>query len=519
MSAIKTAADAATPFILQPWPTRMKLPSLTPEAPSLPPELVPDGLRPWLLDISERTQIPLEFVAAPAIVTLSAVVGRGVGIYPKQQDDWLVVPNLWGAIIGRPGLLKSPAISEAMKPLRRLAKEAQDSFKQSSAEVEAETQVIKMRVAARNDEGRKAAKSGDNEKLAEIQADLADLNSSMEQAAAHERRYIVNDGTVEKIGELLNQNPRGLLLARDELSGWLRNLDKAGREGDRELFLEAWNGTGGFTYDRIGRGTLHIEALTVSVLGTIQPGKLRSYITGALQGGTGDDGLLQRFQVVVWPDFDAEWKNVDRWPDTDAKNNAFGIFKALDTLDPTSIGADADGEIPALRFSLEAQEMFDEWRGILEARLRGPEIEATPAFESHLAKYRSLMPSLALLFHLVETVQGGAAPSVSLTSARMAADWCEFLETHATKIYSAELHPENPAAHSIAERIKTGAIDHEDKIRDIYRHQWLGLTKPEAVWAGLQTLERLGWLRVVSQDTGGRPSDVIDLHPDLRRTA
>ncbi len=67
----------------------------------------------------------------------------------------------------------------------------------------------------------------------------------------------MHDTTVEKLGELLNQNPRGLLLMRDELSGLLRTLDKPGREGDREFFLEGWNGTGSYTYDRISRGTTH----------------------------------------------------------------------------------------------------------------------------------------------------------------------------------------------------------------------------------------------------------------------
>ena len=109
--------------------------------------------------------------------------------------------------------------------------------------------------------------------------------------AIGERRYIVNDPTVEKLGELLHQNPQGLLLYRDELAGWLRSLDKAGREGDREFYLEAWNGTADFRVDRIGRGTLSVPALCLSILGSIQPGKIVGYIADTLHGGAGDDGL------------------------------------------------------------------------------------------------------------------------------------------------------------------------------------------------------------------------------------
>ena len=41
---------------------------------------------------------------------------------------------------------------------------------------------------------------------------------------------MVNDSTVEKLGELLNENPNGLLVFRDELTGFLRQLDRDGHE-------------------------------------------------------------------------------------------------------------------------------------------------------------------------------------------------------------------------------------------------------------------------------------------------
>ena len=508
------------------WAERTPLPPALPDAPSLPPDLIPDVLRPWLLDITERAQIPLEFVAAPAVVGLSSIIGRTIGIYPKERDDWLVVPNLWGMIIGRPGSLKSPAISEALKPLYRLAEEAQERHQADGAAADAEADIIKMRMSVLRDRGKTAAKNDDQDELTRVQADLAALNASLDEAVSHERRHVVNDGTVEKIGELLKHNPHGLLLCRDELSGLLRSLDKVGREGDREFYLEAWNGNGSYTYDRIGRGTLHVPALTLSIIGTIQPGKLQSYIDGALSGGSGDDGLLQRFQVVVWPEVSGEWRNVDRWPNTDAKNRAFAVFRALDELDPLGIGAVTDDGIPALRFSGEAQELFNEWRAGLEARLRAEEMVAFPAFESHLAKYRSLMPSLALIFYLVERVGGddrvGEADvvgAVTLAAAQNAADWCEFLEAHARKVYAAEIQPDITSAHALAEKIKVGAIWHGCTVREIYRHQWSGLTASERVWSGLKLLRQRSWLRITEKDTGGRRTEIIEIHPDLRKVA
>jgi len=494
------------------WQAICPLPPLEPSVPDLPPELLPTSLRPYLSDAAERSQIPLSYVAIPALVGMGSIVGRTVGIFPKANDSWLVVPNLWGVLIGRPGVMKSPAIKEALKPIHRLTAEAIDLFSTDAAERTADIQIAKAEVAAAQEAAKKAAKNGDKTAATAAKADLITANRLLEQTEGSvAKRYIINDATVEKIGELLNQNPRGLLLERDELYGFLRGLEKSGREGDREFYLEAWNGAGRFTYDRIGRGTIHVEALCLSIIGTMQPGRFRAYIAGALKGGTGDDGLLQRFQLAVWPDVSSDWKNVDQAPDNVALEQAYETFRYLDTLDLPSVGSvGAINDIPGLHFAPDAQELFDEWRYELETRLRSPEMEGTPAFESHLAKYRSLMPSIALLLHLVDQSE---SPGVSLDAAQRASAWCDFLEQHARKIYAAEINADLAAAHRLLEKIKAGAIEEDATPRHIYLKNWSGLSSPEDVWDALSILERHHVLRVVKQDTGGRPSDIIRISP------
>jgi putative DNA primase/helicase len=458
-------------------------------------------------------------VAAPAIAALSSVIGRTVGIYPKQHDDWLCVPNLWGVVIGRPGVLKSPALAEALKPLRRLVVQAEEDHRETARAAEAAAVVVQAQIDTTKSDARNAAKNTDQAKLSMAENDLIQLAEKLDGLSVHEKRYIVNDGTVEKLGELLNQNPRGLLLVRDELVGLLRSLDKQGHENDRAFYLESWAGAGAFTYDRIGRGTLHIPALTLSIVGGMTPGKLQAYINGALAGGIDDDGLLQRFQLIVWPEVGAEWKNVDRYPDTGAKNAAFEVYKSLDGLSPESLGAEVvDDQIPGLRFAPDAQELFTEFRSALEKRIRSGD-GTTPAFESHMSKYRSLMPSLALVFHLVEVVGGQRQGPVDLEAARMAAMWCDYLEHHARKIYAAELYPDQTAAHLLASKIRAGAVVDEMNVRDIYRPQWSGLATPEAVCDGIRLLERCNMARIIQKDTGGRQADVIQLHPSLKRFA
>ena len=67
---------------------------------------------------------PLEYVAAALVVVLSGLMGRRLSIRPKRYDDWSVVPNLWGAIVGPPGFLKTPAVEAVLRPLKRLVADA-----------------------------------------------------------------------------------------------------------------------------------------------------------------------------------------------------------------------------------------------------------------------------------------------------------------------------------------------------------------------------------------------------------
>jgi len=314
----------------------------------------------------------------------------------------------------------------------------------------------------------------------------------------------------------LRESP-GILVHRDELSGWLRNLDKQGREGDRAFYLESWNGTGSFDVDRIGRGSQHVPALCLSILGSIQPGPLSTYVYQATQGEKGDDGLLQRFQLLVWPDPHQTWRNVDRWPDVEAKNRAYKVFRHLDVLPPEDFGASGEDEegIPAVRFTEDAQEIFDQWREELEVRLRSTELP--PALESHLAKYRSLMPSLALLFQLIEFVDGAATNgAVSLKPTLQAAAWCEYLETHARRLYSSAENPAMEGARVLLDRVRKGDVSDGDSTRSVYRRHWVKLSTSEEVNRACQVLEEFGWLRIEAVKTSGRSTSRLRLHPSLR---
>jgi len=486
-----------------PWLEPLPLPSALPPVPILDPALLPTEVRPWIEDVSERAQFPIDYPAAGIMVALGAVVGRQIGIWPKRRDNWLAVPNLWGAIIGRPGVLKSPALEEALRPLRRLEAQAREEFDRAMQDYKADTLVAEA-----------AAKEG--KKKIEAAIRRGDMTAAREHAMAAacereapiRRRYLTQDPTVEKLGELLSDTPRGLMVSRDELIGWLRGLDREGQQSARAFYLEAWNGTGGFIFDRIGRGTIEMESAVLSVLGGIPPGPLDNYLRAAIRGTAGDDGLLQRLQVMVWPDVSGTWVNVDRWPDSPARDAAFDVFARLDRLNPGELGADTDGPIPGLRFDPEGQELFDEWRASLEHRLRDPDTDEPDAFVSHLAKYRSLAPSLALLYHLAN----GHSGPVSAEAVAAALAWCDYLEAHARRVYAVARNPEAKAARELERRLRRGDLNHPFTARDVYVNHWHALDR-KSVEGALDYLEALNRVRPEGQESGGRPRVVWHVHP------
>jgi len=507
-AAVKVCIDAAVPVeeftersarAREDWPDPSPLPDALPPVQAFSYSLLPDALRPWVADIAERMQCPPDFLAVGAMVAVSALVGARVQVQPKARDDWRVTPNLWGCIVGRPGAMKSPALNEVLKPLKRIETKKREAYEAQRESWDVSERLRKLQGAVNETKAKTALKKVDGLEAARELLKAADLDP--EPIA---ERLIVNDPTVAALAEIMRGNPWGVLLERDELYGLLKSMDSEGKEGDRAFYLTAFDGDKSYTVDRIVRGlNLHVPRLCLAMIGGIQPGRLSEYVRGAVAGGSGDDGLIQRFQLAVWPDSSPDWRNVDEWPDTPARQAANAVFDRLVAL-PTP----AD-EAPAWRFDDAAQAIFTEWRTELELRLRSDTLH--PVLESHFAKYRKLVPALALLFALIDTPDAGRIGEPELIRALA---WADYLETHAVRIYAAGVQPEAEGAAILLKRIKAGALADKDGViadtfttRDVYRKGWQGLASPEAARKAAEYLCEFDWLRrelVPSGDAQGR---------------
>ena len=461
------AYDART----ETWPKPETLGNNLPPVAGFELAFIPESFQRLIEDISERMQVPLDYAGASAIAALAGCVNRRVMVQPRVHDEsWRKPCNLWGGIIGPPGVLKSPVLTAVTRPLAQIEDAWRTEHKEELATYELEQEQAELELQAWREQSKAALKSNKS---------LPPRPDTSEEEPT-QKRLILQDATFEKLHEILVGNPAGVLVLRDELTGWLSQLDRQGREGERSFYLTAWNGDSGHSIDRIGRGSVYVPHVCVSLFGGIQPGRLRSYLADAIDDGPANDGLAQRLQISVWPDPPKGWHLVDREKDRQAEDQARSVFERLANLpvgDPPRV----------LNFSLAAQGLFDEWEAELEHKVRGGQLH--PAVTAHLAKYRSLMPVLAGLFELADWAANlGGGDTISLSHTRQSAALCDYFESHAGRIYSCVSSPELRAARELAQHIKRGELGKRFTLRDIYRHDWSGLATPAQAMPRLRSL-------------------------------
>lgn len=478
--------------------------------PAFDADLLPDTWRPWIADIADRMQAPADFPAAAAVVAAGGLIGRRIGIAPQERTDWVEVPNLWGGIVGRPSVMKSPTMAAAFAPIRKLEMAAAETHAEAMKDYVQAMEVHELKKKAATEHGKaamkKALKSGDEP------PDVPGLHIPEPEKPVG-TRYLLDDTTYEKAGVIMAENPGGITVMCDELVGFIRPLSRQEYATARGFWLKSWNGMDWHTFDRIGRGLIRTPC-TASIFGGVQPAKLAGFLKDATTGGEGDDGLLQRFQLLVYPDVSPDWKDTDRWPDTAARTDYSDSLQRLAGLDPSSVGAVSDdcNPIPVLRFCPEALARFREWRDDHEKKLRSGDLH--PALESHFAKYRKLVPCLALIFHLLDCPKGGP---VSADATLRALAWSDYLAAHATRIYGSVTLSERTGARLIWKRLKAGhSLPPVFSVRDIQQKGWAGLGKSDSIRPALEVLAEHALVQVrevPASQTGGRPAEQFRMNP------
>jgi len=423
--------------------------NLTP--PPFPVDLLPPAIAGYARDEAELIGVDPAVIALAAIGAAAACIDDRIEIQPKRHDTgWREQARLWVGIIGDPSAKKSPGIKKAMAPLFKIDQKWRDETNQATAEW--------------------------------LKACEDTPKGEEEPPAPIGKRLILNDATVEKMGDIMSKSePRGMLSYQDELSGWLASMDayKNGAGGkDKAAWLEAYNG-GPKAIDRIARGSTFVENWSACVLGGIQPSVVQAYAQS-----TNHDGMLQRFILVKAGEARL---GADRRPNLAARERYNFIMEQM-------AGTQAAGDT-VVTLSEDAHKI----REALDEKLHRLTVNHPNKFlAAALGKWNGLFARLLLTFHCIESAAAQGYPvsnEVSGETARRVADLMWFtLLPHAVAFYQG-LDPIEDTACELAALILAHEWARFTVKRDLNRN-WKASRKlkPWELEGTLDRLEAFGWI-------------------------
>jgi hypothetical protein len=451
------AAEALEPEPPSPGPLRFR---------EFPVEALPPDLRRFVEAVAAATGTNPAFAALAALVTAAGCIGNRAAALVK--GGWIEPAVLWGGAVGRSSTVKSPVLKLTTRALVELYKAERAAYVEATAEHAREMEHFGVRLA----EWKRDQKKG------------PPTDPPEPPEPPREKRVVVSDITVEKLGCLLQDNPLGLLLVRDELAAWIGSFDRyaaGGKGSDGPAWLSMYDAAAVVIDRKSGNGTIFCERAAVSVLGSIQPGTL-ARVFGAPER---EAGLLGRVLLAYPPDRPALWTD-DELPDEVAAEWR-ELLHGLLALEP---GIDDDGTARPRFMPLadEAKRLFVEWHdqhARETAAVEGDDLAA------HFGKLKGACLRFALIFECVAVATGaGGRAAIGADSMRRAIAVTEWFKHEGRRLYG-------QLAESDEERDRRKLVELIERVgkpvtpRDLMRHSRVFATAADAETA-IQGLVKLG---------------------------
>ena len=471
------------------WPP-LRLKETPPVAP-FPIDVLPPAVARLATEGAESIGCPGDFIACSALAVASGAIGRSASLLLKS--DYFAFASLYVAIVGPPGDGKSPALGLASEPIREIGEKLHAEHKEATEQ---------WKEACEN----RDRKSGEPKPDRPIP-----------------RRIDVDDATMERLIGMLGENPRGLLLAKDELTALFEGMNqyKGGRGSDRRGYCTIWSGQL-INRDRIGQGAPEytrcghpflsiVGGMTPDLLGTIADAQGRA------------DGLQDRF-LFAYP----EPRPVPGWSDQGvsqaAKDDWAGVVERLWSR-PMEASSEGGNRPRVIRLSADGQTA---WRDLMEAHAAEMNADGFPyALRGPWAKLREYAGRLTLVLSLMRHAADPTAHPESLPTAtgRDVEDaWrlVAYFKSHAKRAldYGGPIGPAGTAVRAIVEWVRGKGLASFTESEARQARRWID---PEALVEALDHLTKKNAIR--PQETaprptkGGRPSSpAYQVNPALLAT-
>ncbi len=237
-----------------------------------PIDIYPDFIQRYILEVSRTLNANIDFLGGGFLWALSLCVGNTVKIELKK--GWVEAAVLWIALVGRAGVGKTHTIKAITDPLEQINGREIKRFNDEMSKYEAYMSLDKK------------------EKL-----------FAEEIKKPRKTKFIAEDITIEALSELHENNPNAIGILRDELVGWIKDMNKYREGSDLQKYLSCWsNGT--LSNDRKTAGSSYVAKAFIPIIGGVQP----SILSGVFTAENKDNGFIDRI-LLCYPEISVEKYN------------------------------------------------------------------------------------------------------------------------------------------------------------------------------------------------------------------
>jgi hypothetical protein len=349
---------------------------------SFPLDIYPTEIQNYLIECNRTLDSSIDYMGAGLLWMLSILVGNSMKIQVKK--GWDECCTIWVTVVGKAGVGKSPSINNVIRPLiqanSREIREYQKRFREW-------------------DEYDKLSKK-EKEQRPEVQCPI-------------KKQFIVNDVTLEALVELHEENPNAVGVFKDELAGWIKDMNKYRAGSDLEFWLSTFSNQPAALNRKTVKNT-YVHSPIIPVLGGIQPAVLNQIFTDEYR----DNGFSDRM-LLCYPDIQVEMYNDNELSEEliDWYHNYIGELHAH--IKNSLIVFDEEREIKPHLIPMDNAAKA-EWKRINNKITIMQNSDNESEFtKSMLPKQKTYVPRFALLLSIIDAYANGEELTRPIDAATM----------------------------------------------------------------------------------------------------
>lgn len=355
-----------------------------------PIDIFPENIQTYLLNVHNTLNASLDYIGSAFMWVLSLCVGNSIKM--KVKSGFVESAALWIAIVGRAGVGKTYNIEAITNPLKKLN------------EREIELYNIQM------------------EKF-KIYRDLPpkEKKTAEEVKEPKKKQFIMNDITMEAFVDYHSSNRIGVGVLKDELSGWLKDLNKYRDGGDLENYLSCWSGSM-LNLTRKTSKSGYVPNAYVPIIGGVQP----SVLAGMFSEENEENGFVDRW-LICYPDVKIQYFNDREMSDVEIDWFETFVQGLYDEIRTKNVEYDKHDNVKSqlLRFDKPA---YDEFIKLTNQLVDIENSSDEPAYvHSAISKMKRYLVRFSLLIYVVDKyAKGEPYGLVDIESVKKAFRLCNY---------------------------------------------------------------------------------------------